>query len=50
MKTYEIPSSEKAGATHLVVTMRCCRDWPIVVGTYLKRRCGLCGEIPEWPR
>lgn len=29
-----------------IVSRRCCRVWPIVVG-YPVRRCGLCGEVPE---
>lgn len=29
-----------------VVTARCCRDWPVVLG-YPLRRCGYCGHVPE---
>lgn len=27
-------------------TARCCRDWPVDLGTPI-RKCGLCGEVPE---
>lgn len=33
-----------------VVTIRCCRDWPIhavTLAMYGPGRCGLCGERPE---
>jgi hypothetical protein len=29
-----------------IVTMHCCRDWPIVVGAPV-RPCAICGQVPQ---
>ena len=29
--------------------VHCCRDWTIVLG-WAVRRCGLCGQVPEFVR
>lgn len=40
-----IPSSERRGAQHHIITLTCCRPWPIAAGQPVKS-CGICGEVP----